>query len=95
MAAERKPAPSGVFVNDLNAPSVRERQPATDKAKTEETEHAQKIEHAPFNPAPTRHLGAQPVSPRSNPTQARQTTQIGEPTYWLTSYTRSSPRIVM
>ena len=26
MAAERKPAPSGVFINDLNAPSVRERQ---------------------------------------------------------------------
>ena len=25
MATERKPAPSGVFINDLNAPSVRER----------------------------------------------------------------------
>ena len=27
MAAERKPAPNGVFVNDLNAPSSHERQP--------------------------------------------------------------------
>ena len=25
MAAERKPAPNGVFVNDLNAPSAREK----------------------------------------------------------------------
>jgi ribonuclease HI len=25
MAVERKPAPSGVFVNDLNAPSAREK----------------------------------------------------------------------
>src|SRR6185312_15909407 len=38
MAAEHKPVPSGVFVNDLNAPSARERLPATNKAKTEETE---------------------------------------------------------
>ena len=52
IAAERKPAPSGVFVNDLNAQSMRERQQATDKAKTEEAEHAQKIEHTPSDPAP-------------------------------------------
>jgi len=52
MAAERKPAPSGVFVNDLNAPSAHERQPAADKAKTEEVEHAQKTEHGPSEPAP-------------------------------------------
>ena len=52
MAAERKPAPNGVFINDLNAPSARERQPAADKAKTEETERAQKIEHSPSDPAP-------------------------------------------
>ena len=71
MAAEHKPAPSGVFINDLNAPSACERQPAADKAKIEETEHAQKTEHAPPTQPPTRHLGAQPVSPRDNPTQAR------------------------
>ena len=52
MAAERKPAPSGVFINDLNVPSACERQPATDKAKIEETENAQKTEHAPSDPAP-------------------------------------------
>ena len=52
MAAERKPAPNDVFVNDLNAPSACEKQPATDKAKTEEAEHAQKTEHAPSDPAP-------------------------------------------
>ena len=52
MAAERKPAPNGVFVNDLNAPSAREKQPAADRAKTEEAEHEQKIEHAPSDPAP-------------------------------------------
>ena len=52
MAAERKPAPSGVFVNDLNAPSAREKQPIADRAKTKEAEHAQKTEHAPSDPAP-------------------------------------------
>ena len=52
MAAERKPAPIGVFVNDLNAPSAQEKQPTTDRAKIEEAEHAQKIEHAPSDPAP-------------------------------------------
>ena len=30
MAAEHKSAPDGVFVNDLNAPSAREKQPAAD-----------------------------------------------------------------
>jgi len=38
MAAERKPAPSGVFVNDLNAPSAREKQPAADRTKAEEAD---------------------------------------------------------
>jgi hypothetical protein len=52
MAAERKPAPSGVFVNDLNAPSAREKQPTADRTKIEEAEHAEKIEHAPSDPAP-------------------------------------------
>ena len=52
IAAERKPAPNGVFINNLNAPSAREKQPAADRAKTEEAEHAQKIEHAPSDPAP-------------------------------------------
>ena len=52
MAAERKPAPNGIFVNDLNAPSAREKQPAANRTKTEETEHAEKTEHAPSNPAP-------------------------------------------
>ena len=52
MAAERKPVPSGVFVNNLNAPSAREKQLAADRAKIEEAEHAQKTEHAPSDPAP-------------------------------------------
>ena len=52
MAAERKPAPSGVFVNDLNAPSAREKSPTADKTRAEETEHAKKTEHAPSDPAP-------------------------------------------
>ena len=52
MAAEHKPSPSGVFVNDLNAPSAREKEPAAVRAKTEEAEHAQKTEHAPSDPAP-------------------------------------------
>ena len=52
MAAECKPVPSSIFVNDLNASSAREKQPATDRAKIEEAEHAQKIEHAPSDPAP-------------------------------------------
>ena len=52
MAAERKPAPNGVFVNDLNAPSAREKQPAADRTKTEETRHAKKTENAPSDLAP-------------------------------------------
>ena len=52
MAAERKPAPSGIFVNDLNAPLAQEKRPATDKTKTGETKHAKKTEHAPSDPAP-------------------------------------------
>src|SRR6185295_15863910 len=53
MAAERKAAaPSDVFVNDLNAPSAREKQLVADKTKTGEIEHAEKIEHAPSDPAP-------------------------------------------
>ena len=52
MAAERKPAPNGVFVNDLNAPLVREKQPAADRTKIGKIERAEKIEHAPSDPAP-------------------------------------------
>ena len=94
MAAERKPAPNGVFINDLNAPSAREKQPAADKAKTEEAEHAQKQSTLPPIQPPTRYPGAQPVSLRGNPTRARQTPQIGESTYWLIFFRKSSPRTV-
>ena len=58
MAAERKPAPNGVFVNNLNAPSVREKQPAADRTKAGETKHAEKTEHAPSDPAPDQIPGA-------------------------------------
>ena len=93
MAAERKVAPNGIFVNNLNVPSARERQLAADKAKIEEAEHAQKQSTlSPIQP-PTRYPGAQPVSLRDNPTQTRQTPQIGEPTYWLIFFTKSSLRI--
>ena len=57
MAVERKPVPSGVFVNDLNMPSVREKPPTADKTLAGKTEHAVKIEHAPTDPAPDRALG--------------------------------------
>ena len=52
MAAERKPAPNGIFVNNVNAPSAREKQPVMNRNKIEETEHAEKIEQAPSDPAP-------------------------------------------
>ena len=52
MADERNLVPSGVFVNNLNVLLAREKQPAADRAKTEEAEHAQKTEHAPSDPAP-------------------------------------------
>ena len=52
MAAERKPAPSSIFVNDMNAPSAREKQPVADKTKIGETEHAEEIEYAPSDPSP-------------------------------------------
>ena len=51
MAAERKPVPSGIFINDLNAPSVLEKLPTVEKTQAEETEHAEKTEHAPSGPA--------------------------------------------
>ena len=51
MAAERKPAPSGIFINDLNAPSVLEKLSTVEKTQAEETEHAEKTEHAPSGPA--------------------------------------------
>ena len=75
MAAERKPAPSGVFVNDLNAPSARYKQPAVDKTKIEETERAGKIEHAPSDPAPDQIPGAPTclATGQSNPSQADNT----------------------
>ena len=41
---------------------------------------------------PTRYPGAQLVYLRDNPTQAWQTTQTGEPTYWLMSSRKSSLR---
>jgi len=52
MAAERKPAPSGVFVNDLNVPSAREKSSIVDKTRVEETEHVENTEHAPSDLAP-------------------------------------------
>ena len=75
MAAERKPAPSSVFVNDLNAPSAREKQPAADGAKTEEVEHAQKTEHAPSDPAPDQIPGGPAclATGQSDPSQADNT----------------------
>ena len=93
MVAERKPAPNGVFVNDLNARSARQKQPAVDKTKTGETEHAEKIEHTPSDPAPDQVPGGPTCLARDNLTQTRQTQHIGEPTYWLISFTKSSPRI--
>ena len=76
MAAERKAAaPSDVFVNDLNAPSAREKQPIADRAKTEEAEHAQKTEHAPSDPAPDQVPGGPTclATEQSNPSQADNT----------------------
>ena len=75
MAAERKPAPSSVFINDLKVPSARERQPAVDKAKTEETEHAQKTEHAPSEPAPDQTPGGPTclATEQSDPSQTDNT----------------------
>ena len=75
MAADRKPVPNGVFVNDLNVPSVREKQPATDSTKTEETERAQKTEHAPSDPAPDQPPGGPTylATEQSNPSQTNDT----------------------
>ena len=50
-----------------------------------------KLSTLPLTQPPTRYPGAQLVWLRGNPTQARQTTQIEEPTYWLISSTKSSP----
>jgi len=75
MAAERKPAPSGVFVNDLNAPSAHERQPSADKAKIVETERTQKTEHAPSDPAPDQTPGGPAclATEQSDPSQTDNT----------------------
>jgi hypothetical protein len=92
MAAEPKLVPSGVFVNDLNTPSAREKPPVVNKTQAEETEHAEKAEHAPADLAPTKHPGAHTAWPPVSPIKAKQTTRTGEPTYWLTSSTKSSLR---
>ena len=81
MAAKRKLTPSVIFFNDLNAPSAREKQPAADRTKTGETEHAEKTEHAPSDPAPDQVPGGPTCLARDNLTQTRQTQHIGEPTY--------------
>src|SRR6185437_6698171 len=72
MAAERKPAPNGIFVNDLNVPSAREKHPAADREKIEKTEHAEKIENAPSDPAPDQVPGGPTylATGQSNPRQA-------------------------
>ena len=44
---------------------------------------------------PTKHPGASNAWLPITPTPAKETTQIGEPTYWLISYTKSSPRNAM
>ena len=44
---------------------------------------------------PTKYPGAHYAWQRANPTQARQTAQIGEPIYWLISYTKPSQRNAM
>ena len=58
MAAERKPVPSGVFVNDLTTPSTREKPPTADKMRAEKTELAEKTECSPSDPAPDQTPGA-------------------------------------
>jgi hypothetical protein len=75
MVAERKPAPNGVFVNDLNVPSAHERQPAVDNAKTEEIERAQKTEHAPSDLAPDQTPGGPTclATEQSDPSQTDNT----------------------
>ena len=75
MAAERKPAPNGVFINDLNAPSAREKQPAADKTKIGETEHAEETEHAPSDPAPDQTPGGPTclATEQSDPSQTDNT----------------------
>ena len=75
MATERKPGPSGIFVNDLNAPLAREKLLNTDKTRAEETEHAEKTEHAPSDPAPDQIPGG-PIcltTGQSDPSQADNT----------------------
>ena len=52
MAVERQLVPSGVFVNDMNTPSAREKPPIVEKTPAEKTELAEKAEHAPTDPAP-------------------------------------------
>ena len=75
MVAERKPAPSGVFFNDLNAPSEREKSPIADKTRAEEIDHVEKTEHAPSDPAPDQIPGAPTclATGQSNPSQADNT----------------------
>ena len=65
MAAERKPVPSGVFVNDLNMPSAREKPPVADNTQAEESEHAEKTEYAPTDPTPDQTPG--PAVPGHQP----------------------------
>ena len=67
MAAERQSVPSGVFVNDLNMPSTREKPPVVDKTPAEKTEHVEKGEHAPTDPAPDQAPGGPQCLATSQP----------------------------
>jgi ribonuclease HI len=58
MATERKPAPDCVFVNDLNAPLARERQPAANKAKNRGNGACAKNRARSSDPAPDQTLGS-------------------------------------
>ena len=75
MAAERQSVPNGVFVNDLNTPSAREKPPTADRSKAEETEQAGKTEHAPSDLAPDQIPGGPNclVMGQSDPSQVDNT----------------------
>ena len=75
MAVERQLVPSGVFVNDMNTPSAREKPPIVEKTPAEKTELAEKAEHAPTDPAPDQAPGGPqcPATSQRDPGQGDNT----------------------
>ena len=84
--------PNGIFVNDLKALLALEKQPPAGWTKTEEIGHAEKIEHAPSDPAPDQIPGGPLCLVTGQPNPGQADTTDWRVDLLLIFYTKSSQR---